>query len=63
MRALAKFFASQQYVMEMVKPARPPVQKIEEIHQMNPNKEYEFLAINTIEYLHNILLISVELMT
>lgn len=30
---------------------------------MNPNNEYEFLAINTIEYLHNILLISVELMT
>ena len=28
---------------------------LEEIHQMNPNKEYEFLAINTIEYLHNIL--------
>lgn len=28
---------------------------LEEIHQMNPNKEYDFLAINTIEYLHNIL--------
>ncbi len=28
---------------------------LEEIHQMNPNKEYEFLAINTIEYLHKIL--------
>lgn len=28
---------------------------LEEIHQMNPNKEYDFLAMNTIEYLHNIL--------
>ncbi|MBU3015205.1 nucleotidyl transferase AbiEii/AbiGii toxin family protein [Poseidonibacter lekithochrous] len=28
---------------------------LEEIHQMNPNKEYAFLAINTIEYLHKIL--------
>ncbi|RYA22428.1 hypothetical protein CRU96_13070 [Malaciobacter halophilus] len=28
---------------------------LEEIHQMNPNKEYNFLAINTIEYLYNIL--------
>lgn len=28
---------------------------LEEIKQMNPNKEYEFLAINTIEYLHNLL--------
>lgn len=28
---------------------------LEEIHQINPNKEYDFLAMNTIEYLHNIL--------
>lgn len=28
---------------------------LEEIHQMNPNKEYDFLSMNTIEYLHNIL--------
>jgi predicted nucleotidyltransferase component of viral defense system len=28
---------------------------LEEIHQMNPNKEYVFLAINTIEYLYNLL--------
>lgn len=25
---------------------------LEEIRQMNPNSEYEFLAINTIEYLY-----------
>jgi hypothetical protein len=28
---------------------------LEEIEQMNPNSEYEFLAINAIEYLHNLL--------
>lgn len=28
---------------------------LEEIQQMNPNSEYEFLAINTIEYLYNLL--------
>ncbi len=28
---------------------------LEEIHQMNPNSEYEFLANNTIEYLYNLL--------
>jgi len=28
---------------------------LEEIEQMNPNKEYKFLALNTIEYLYNLL--------
>ncbi|MGB6327883.1 MAG: nucleotidyl transferase AbiEii/AbiGii toxin family protein [Halarcobacter sp.] len=28
---------------------------LEEIAQMNPNEEYDFLAINTIEYLYNLL--------
>jgi len=28
---------------------------LEEIKQMNPNKQYEFLALNSIEYLYNLL--------
>ena len=33
------FYPKDEYVMEMVKPARPPVQKIEEIKELNKKRD------------------------